>query len=294
MEGEEENKKEDVASLLHNKSKLQSLRTYQGDVADIIKSQNESVASITIKEKIRDEQEAPKVEKPNVGVSFVTLLMTLLLIGGSAVAILFVWRVLVNEQSPQIQIETEIISANNTVAISLITKSGLASELQKASLQMGVVLLKLHDTKGEPIDSATTFFDLLGIELPSLLLRNLRGEFALGTHSSQNQIPAYFLILRADDFGVAFSGLLEWEGNMSNDLSFLGTRVQDANTSTKSFVWKDVIIKNKDARTLVSTANGSDILLAYSFLDKNTILITNSLHAISEIASIYASRSVAR
>src|SRR5687767_11616807 len=105
MENDQNKQNTDASSdvardLLHNKSKLQSLRTYQGDVANIIKSQNESITSIAIKEKVRDEEEAPKVEKPSVGVSFMTIIISLVMVAGSAVAILFVWKALRGDVVP--------------------------------------------------------------------------------------------------------------------------------------------------------------------------------------------------
>jgi hypothetical protein len=59
-----------------------------------------------------------------------------------------------------------------------------------------------------------------------------------------------------------------------------------------SFSWKDVIVKNKDTRALVNEKKQAKI--AYTFLDKNTILITNNLTAVGDISSIYASRSIVR
>jgi hypothetical protein len=53
-----------------------------------------------------------------------------------------------------------------------------------------------------------------------------------------------------------------------------------------------MIIKNKDTRGFVNEKGKSKI--AYTFLDKNTILITNNISVIGDISSIYASRSVAR
>ena len=54
MEKEENIKNNDdfgkMVEMLHNKSKLSSLRTYQGDTAEFIRSKNESVISIATKE----------------------------------------------------------------------------------------------------------------------------------------------------------------------------------------------------------------------------------------------------
>src|SRR3989344_1995973 len=59
-----------------------------------------------------------------------------------------------------------------------------------------------------------------------------------------------------------------------------------------SFIWKDMIVKNKDTRALINQKNQAKI--AYTFLYKNTILITSSLSSIGDIYTIYASRSIVR
>jgi len=294
MENKEQQKDDVARELLHNKSKLQSLRTYQGDVADIIKTQNESVASITIKEKVRDEEEAPKAEKQSIGISFLTIVVGLVLLGGSAAAILFVWRVVNRGSAPQIQIETDLIASNGSIAVANLTPASLADELRKASSEMGVTLLNVSDNSGNIVDSVEDLFDLLKISPPSLLLRNLSGEYALGSHTPASRNSTYFLLFKANDFGVAFSGLLEWEPGMYKDLSFFSTQLLATSTSETTFVWKDRIVKNKDVRALIDPSNNSEAILAYTFLDKNTVLITNSLLSISEISSIYSSSAVAR
>ena len=57
---EEVNKFGKVIDLLHNKTKLPSLRTYQGDMAEFIKNKDESIVSIVVKEKEKEEREKEK------------------------------------------------------------------------------------------------------------------------------------------------------------------------------------------------------------------------------------------
>ena len=62
-----------VIDALHSKQKLPSLRTYQGDMAEFIKSKNESVISIAVKEKEKKQEEEreqnilPVIKKTAVG-----------------------------------------------------------------------------------------------------------------------------------------------------------------------------------------------------------------------------------
>jgi hypothetical protein len=353
--GGEDNSKEfgKVIDALHSKQKLSSLRSYQGDMAEFIKSKDESVVSIVVKEKERKERkekeelevqkEAQKIEPTSKSVSHTSaspvfpashpvhssptrqgsgfqmnltmLLLSILLIGGGALASIYIFDFIKKEPQAEVVLKEDIIPYNNTVTLANITKENLGSELAKLSLNSGVSILKISDSSGASLLKAKDFFNFLKVSLPSALERTLKDDYVVGV-SSQNKENSYFLVIKVNDFGQAFSAMLDWEGNMSKDLAFLNNTEEVLGVATSSvatttttitsttttnikiplkpevFVWKDLIIKNKDTRGLVNEKGKSK--LAYAFLDKNTILITNNLSAIGEISSIYASRSVAR
>lgn len=293
MEEEKEKSNKDAASLLHKDTPLQSLRSYQGDVAEIIKKQNESVATIATKEKVRQEEQKETVPRKalsrNLPVSIFTLLLSLLLIGGSYLAIFFVFKFIQNQPESQILSETALIPFSSRATISGATRENLGSELSEL-LDTGVVLVQLEKLDGKQISTSKELLNLLGARAPSTLERNLTKEFALGTHTSVTD-KTFFLILRTQEFGAAFSGLLDWESAMREGLTFLDTKIESTSTP---YAWKDLIIKNKDVRALVNQEGDDDIVLAYTFLDKNTILIANNLSGLSELTNIYASRTIAR
>lgn len=358
---EEEEKNEDISSgektgqapkdfgnvidALHSKQKLPSLRTYQGDMAEFIKEKNESVISIAVKEKERKEEgEKSDFILPQKRVSsgegfkmnFVTLSLSILLIAGGVIASLYIFGYVKKEPPAKVVIETEIIPYNNLITLANLTGKNFGTELVKLSPGNGVSILKISDTGGLVLQKTQDFLSFLGISLPSTLGRALKNEYAVGIISQNNQ-TSYFLVISVNDFGRAFSGMLDWEENMPKDLSFFNTEknawtvTSAANNATstpatttiavasttkniiastttttststttsvkvpmkpESFSWKDIIVKNKDTRALVNEKNKARI--AYTFLDKNTILITNDLSAIGEMSSMYASRSVAR
>jgi hypothetical protein len=325
MEEEEKKEKDNsdkfgkVIDILHNKQKLPSLRTYQGDMAEFIKEKNESVVSIAVKEKEKKEEKEEEEKKENFSqtakpvlnkegfqISFTILLSSLLLITGGVVASLYIFEFVNKEPSGGAVIEEEIIPYNNSVTLANITNQNLGPELNKLSLSNGINVVKISDISGQPLQKARDFFGFLKISLPFGLERTLKDKYAVGI-ISQNEKISPFLIITVDDFGGAFSAMLDWEGNMAKDLSFLNAEaniVAVASTTASTtvsvkipmkqdfFSWKDIIVKNKDTRGLVNQKNQSKI--AYTFLDKNTILITNNLSAIGDISSAHASRSVAR
>lgn len=313
-----------VIDALHSKQKLPSLRTYQGDMAEFIKSKNESVISIAVKtkerkeEKEKEEEKAKEEEKPvsltndditgrdrkieprpkhstkTFQPNFNMIVLSLVLILGGVAVFFYVFQVLQREPPVSVVVEEKIIPYNNLITLANITGQNLGAELGRLSPSNGINVIKISDPNGLFFQKAKDFLGFLGVSLPATLERTLKDEYAIGVFS-QNSQNSLFLIITVDDFGGAFSGMLDWEGNMEKDLSFLNTATSSTSSgqaSTEVFSWKDIIIKNKDTRGLANDKNIAKI--AYTFLDKNTILITNNISVIGDISSAYASRSVVR
>lgn len=312
-EKKEDNSKEfgRVIDALHNKNKLSSLRTYQGDVAEFMKEKNESIISVVVKEKKREQEKEKEEKKPEVlprqnkdgfQMNFTVTILSLLLVIGGSVAVFYVYKTIKEPPAKEVIIEEQIIPYNNLVTLANITGATLGSELGKMNFSGGVNIIKISDIGGTPVKTSKEFFNFLGVSLPTSLARTLQNEYAVGVFS-QNKENSYFLIIKANDFGTAFSAMLYWEENMEKDLSFLNPVknvgiIASTTASTtiplkpEVFSWKDIIIKNKDTRGFVNEKGKSKI--AYTFLDKNTILIVNNISVIGDISSIYASRSVVR
>jgi hypothetical protein len=289
-----------VIDALHSKQKLPSLRTYQGDMAEFIKERNESVISIAVKEKEKERKTeenislAPKpaVKKEGLKINLTMLLLSILLLAGGTVAFLYIYQFIKKGPTTEVVLETKIIPYNNLITLSDVTNKSLGPELAKLPAGNGISVLKISDANGLALQKSRDFLNFLGVSLPPTLERTLKDEYAVGAFSQDNQ-TSLFLVISVNDFGQAFSGMLDWEGNMAKDLSFFNVV---ASTTVpmrpESLSWQDIIVKNKDTRGLVNSKNQAKI--AYTFLDKNTVLITNNLSAIGDISSLYASRSVAR
>jgi len=321
-----------VIDLLHNKTKLPSLRTYQGDMAEFIKNKDESVVSIVVKEKEKEEREKEKrqteqikqkieVENPamfpkskekskysGLQINFTIIILSLFLIISAGTVIFYVIKVLKISPVVEVTLEQDILPYNNLVTLANITKANFGSELSGLRLENGVSVFQISGTDGKLFKKPEDLFDFLEVSLPSILERTLKNEYLVGA-ISQNEKTFPFIILTVNDFGRAFSAMLEWENNMVEGLAFLNPKKQGADSSIdlkqtasttettiplkpEIFAWKDIIIKNKDTRGLVNSKNQAKI--AYTFLDKNTILITGDLTAIGEVSSVYASRSIVR
>lgn len=296
----EENKKETggqiggVIDALHNKAKLPSLRSYQGDMAEFIKEKNESVVSVAVKEKKREEErreESPKIvlkSKPSsLNLNFTIIFLSIfLLIGGGAVS-LYIYQFINRAPEPEVVDQPEILETNNAVTLANVNKNTLTLELNKMSTTPGISLAKIANLSGQPIKNSTELFEFLEIPETFSIRRTLEDQFMLGT-ISQNNISASFLIIKVEDFGRAFASMLDWEATMLTDLKFLTTVVD----SSGKFAWKDLIIKNKDARAFIDERGNAQIV--YTFLDRNTILITNNILLVDDVGNLYNSQAVVR
>lgn len=183
----------------------------------------------------------------------------------------------------------DLESAKNGVALSV----GLVAQLYP---------LATTSTAERPVGMSTRgFLQLLTPNIPAALLRTFFPTFLLGVHSHDRNQP--FLLLKVDSYEQGFSGMLAWEGTMQGDLAPLFTYVPSpklqiptitdvASTSSStpalppavippppSFV--DKIIENHDTRVL-QTADGQ-IYFLWTFIDKNTILITTNEATLREV-----------
>ncbi len=101
-----------------------------------------------------------------------------------------------------------------------------------------------------------------------------------------------FILLKATDFDTTFAGLLEWEPDMSTDLSPLFgppvTRSFDpyarTDTQIRSAFFRDAIINNKSARVLVDSQDNER--LVYVFVTPQIVLIAPDTSTITAILPV--------
>jgi hypothetical protein len=123
----------------------------------------------------------------------------------------------------------------------------------------------------DAIIPAETFLSTLAPTAPNALVRSLTPDFMYGLYTSGETKNA-FLLLKPASYETAYSGMLAWEGKIDADLLPLFGILDLVDKKNES--WKDDTLQNIDIRREVDQ-NGNTVIL-YSFLDKNTILITPS------------------
>ena len=292
-----------VVDVLHNKTKIPALRTYQGDMAEFIKEKNESVLSIAIKEKQKKDEEKQKevdysilqndnkkiVKGDSLQINLTIILSAILLIFGGVVVFFYISTFLSNNKNSNQELPKYQIIPSNNISNIIIDPKNILAGFSKTKLPFGVSIIKISSIDGSEIKNSKDLFKFLNVSLPPFLDRTLKPEYEI-INFSKDEKSSIGLILKVSDFGTAFSGMLDWEENMPEDLSFLVSNIKEVGSET--FVWQDEIIKNKDIRVFLNKKEESKI--SYSFLDKNTIIITGDMYVVGEIASLFASSNFTR
>ena len=86
-----------------------------------------------------------------------------------------------------------------------------------------------------------------------------------------------FLILTNRFYDGAFLGMLEWERFILNDLAPLFL----IRSTQREQSFEDAVIKNIDVRFLRNTKG--EVILLYSFIDRQTIVITTDADTFAEV-----------
>jgi hypothetical protein len=280
----------------HTDGPLQSLRTFQGDIESLVDHGKTSVVSIAMAEQKREEERPETKIKPDEpsffselrNKSFVTAAIIILILGVAIVSGVFALRYFTVPAS--IQVATTLVSFNKEVALNVASSSRetLVSQIQNdiQTFSMGENSILYLNTNGT---DSQTFMQLLAPSIPPVLLRSLNASYMVGVYAFNGNEP--FIILTTSDYASSFSGMLAWEKTMPEDLGEVFTIPAHTSTDT-SYIFTDEQLSNKDLRIL-KDQNGKTILL-YSFLDKNTILITANEDIFSAMLGKYETSQLVR
>lgn len=289
---------------------LQNIRTFQSDIANVVKTDNVSLIKIALAEKRRQERQGTYeqtlnvVSSPNrilfIGIPVITLIFV---IGG-----FFLWSVYF-KTTPTKKVSDDVVTLATppfeTEKISIIDVKGkdfndaehLIAAEKKDIISGSMKRIKFIKTDSNNIkkDLSTqdwlTFFQT---EAQGSLIRALDPGFIFGFYSLRSNIDS-FIIFKVNSYDNAYAGMLQWEPSIESDIGgFIENKnnVATAATSTEStstpqsnqfrgkpFV--DRIINNKDTRVLLG--DFGRIKIVYSFVDQNTLVIASGETVLREV-----------
>ena len=293
-------------------SPLKQIRTFQGDVAEILEKQKESLFSIQQKEAAQQQArqvEATQEERVTPVVSGQRVVpsspdttgknyeLFLLLLGSIVLIVLGLagaWygyqTFLKQSRPPEIVVpETRFIAVQSAITIDATTlnRANLIGEidsqlgdvkdgeLRQAVFKKGTTTLSSLLTTGE-------LFQKLQTQAPGSLVRALDPLFMFGSLGQSR-----FFIIKITSFENAFPGMLSWEETLGEDLGGLfGTAPLLKNISSTS-VFKDIVSKNKDVRALFAPteplASSTVPVILYSFFDNQKLIITDSFETLQTL-----------
>jgi len=266
--------------------KIKNLRTYEGDIQEAIQREQTSLTKIALAERERAGRGSSiggsLEEKKSGSRRLVVIILILAVISGGGIALYFF---LSNRQ--------ENVEAVQAVRPRLLIPMDNEREILLPGPKRATLIDALQKEAGSPLSISTMrglfvkesalrymdtrrFFRVMEAELPSQLSRTMLETLTLGIHAFDGN--HLFLVFKADSYESAFAGMIAWESDLAQKFTplFKGRGLQ----ASEKKPFEDVVIKNKDARMLRD--DDGRPLIIYSFLDRETILITDSEFTVEE------------
>jgi len=265
--------------------KVKALRTYEDDIQAEIKKGQVSMSKIAIAERLRSgkgasigtAEAAPSKRRRYIIIGIVVLLLS----AGTFI--------ILNLNTTQEIIDTTQVSSKPAAIISvdsekeitlpIVKRSSIVDAIQKeavAPLPISTVqAIYLKD--GLVYIGAKKFLRSLEVDQPPKLSQAIQNELAIGIHTFDGNHP--YVVLKTNSYENAFTGMLAWEDDLAMKFSPLISGRTLLATDPKTF--EDGLVRNKDVRVLKS--EDGKLLMLYTFLDRDTILITDSEYTVEEI-----------
>ena len=267
---------------------LKQIRTFQGDVAEALQKQRESLVSIQRAEQLKKGSGGSIATSPEIIEKrkqfFYLLLGSFFFLALGVVGSWYAYNEFVRKTAtPTIAVPANrFISANTETPLDLTDPSretlisalsGATSGVARGELRH-VILKKVVGNENQLI-STSEFLKILESQAPGNLIRAFDPLFMFGTFGE-----SAFLIIKLASFENAFAGMLMWEKSLSQDIGPLFATAEFLRSVPPETVFTDITDRNKDIRIL---ALGGQPILLYSFLDNNTLIITDSMETLRTI-----------
>ncbi len=274
---------------------LKQIRTFQGDVAEAIQKQQESLVSIQRAEHLRRDPEQlardaslQDADSKRRKEFFFLFLGSLVLLALGTLGAWFAYNEFTSEAAPPSMTApaNRFISANAEINLDLATSSRelLIDTLSAArdNLESGqlrhIVLRNISEDESKLL-SMSAFLKMLESRAPGSLVRALDPLFMFGAVGESPAVggASVFLIIKLTSFENAFAGMLAWEKNLAADIGplFATAKLLRDLPPESSFV--DIVDRNKDIRIL---AFENQPILLYSFFGNNMLIITDRIETL--------------
>ena len=272
---------------IQNDPTIKPLRTFKTDAEEAIRYGNVSKATIAIAEQKKRDAEKPieyEDEKQTSPILYVVIaiLAILILLGGW-----YFWFNASGQQSdtttaPIITLQTPIPYAKLSSVVLVPGNNPLSLIASKLSAVGGTVgtITAIAPIASSTATGITPLSDILqGTHIPDRLLRSLTNDYMIGLYVYDVQGP--FIILKNTFFQNAYSGMLEWEKDLPEDMyPLIHVSSPDwVNTGTATF--EDGVVSNIDTRSVRD--DKGNVVLTYAFANNDTMVIATTQNTLKYI-----------
>ncbi|MFC1595186.1 hypothetical protein ACFL3E_02035 [Patescibacteria group bacterium] len=285
---EEQNKPQPEKQGEKKKSKIPVIRTLKTDAQELLKGQKVSFFELLSQEqahKVKEQEFIKLKTKKSLKAPKIAIILVIIfaVIGGAGY---FFISQQDTEEPPTERIPQPFIGASETSVIKVSANdiNGLLEQLnrmRKESLfsgQLRYIPIEIINSNGSSYFADTEDF----LKLTRL---NPPKEFTDSIKESWNMFIYYYrtgediiLVFETKSQERAFSGLLSWENEMSEELGYI------LNISKPSGItlFKDMVIQNIDTRIL-KLSSDSDKILGYAIFAGKLVIITTSQQSLEEM-----------
>jgi hypothetical protein len=221
---------EDQPPQINYSDSLPKIRTFEGDAANVLRTQKSSKAHIAVAEATKKNQgriQAGSDSSNNKSVINILLIGVLMLFTLGLLA----YATFLRPEGPlpgnSITVnELMFVENRHEVALESAIAAQLGSILQESLIQTQVPVNQIHNlyiTQGtgsnKHVIPVEDFMRLIAAEAPASLARTFN-QFMYGLHGRNNEKEP-FIVFKISSFDTAFAGMLRWESTMARDLGFM-------------------------------------------------------------------------
>ena len=256
---------------------LKQIRTFQGDVAEALQRERESLVSIQQAEHLKKSSAPPAASTSSESSKrrtefFLLFLGSLVLFILGTVGVWYAYNEFVSGAAVPIMTApaNRFISADTETNLTLtaVSREALINTIINAVGNVPIGELKHINLSL----STSEFLQSLESRAPASLIRAFNPLFMFGAFGE-----SAFLIIKLTSFENAFAGMLAWEKNLGQDIGPLFATAKSLANLPPGSVFTDITDKNKDVRAL---ASGDQLVLLYSFFDNNMLIITDRIETL--------------
>jgi len=256
---------------------LKQIRTFQGDVAEALQRERESLVSIQQAEHLKKSSAPPAASTSSESSKrrtefFLLFLGSLVLFILGTVGVWYAYNEFVSGAA------VPIITAPVNRFISADTETNLTLTAVSRETLINTIInavgnVPIGELKHINLSLSTSeFLQSLESRAPASLIRAFNPLFMFGAFGE-----SAFLIIKLTSFENAFAGMLAWEKNLGQDIGPLFATAKSLANLPPGSVFTDITDKNKDVRAL---ASGDQLVLLYSFFDNNMLIITDRIETL--------------